>query len=334
MTTLFRPTVPADEPALNRLLARAFSADADSPAFQGQILRWKYWEPREDWPEPRAYVLEREGQIVAHAGLWPVVITHPDGCERGVHMIDWASVPESAGAGVSLLHRLTRTFSFVYSIGGSEMTREILPKFGFKRVAEVLTWARPLRPWRQIALHQQKDLRLPVRLARNLWWAGSPARKSPSAWRAVQTAPGHLVRGPGAERNSSFFEYLSRCPAIRDLTFQILKDGNPVGFFALSLVQRQARVIGIWLDEPGTESWRRVFELAQDAALRSTDACEIAAQGIYDPSAMDLAGMRVRGETPVFFYRRDGNLDFRPLRFQFADNDSIFLAGPAPAFLC
>jgi hypothetical protein len=333
MSTVFRPSTAADEHAVINLLNRAFSAPPDKPNFQPQMLRWKYWEPREDWPEPRAYVLERDGRLAAHAGLWPVTLTHPGGCERGVHMIDWAGDPEFPGAGVSLLQRLTRMFSFVYSIGGSDMTQEILPKFGFRRVAEALSWARPLRPWRQIALHPHKDLRLPARLGRNLWWAMSPARKPQSAWQAVETAPGQVVTGPGAERDGRFFEYLSRCPVISCRIFQILKEGHPAGFFALSLVQRQARVIGIWLEDPGADNRQRALELAQDAALRSTDACEMTAQGTYDPSAAAAAGMRVRGSAPVFFFRR-GSPELPELSFQIADNDNIFLADRTAPFLC
>ncbi len=282
-------------------------------------------------------MLEREGRLVAHAGLWPVVITGPNGCERGVHMIDWASDPESPGAGVSLLQRLIRIFSFVYSIGGSEMTQAILPKFGFHRVAEALSWARPLRPLRQIALHQHKDLRLPARLCRNLWWArSSPAESGHRRGAAVEIAPGQVLSGQAAapERDGRFFEYLARCPAALCLTFQILKNGRRTGFFALSLVKYQARIVGIWLDAPSPPDWQSALELAQDTALRSTGACEIVAQGTRDPGAAAAAGMRVRGQVPVFYYGKGGVPGTLPLSFQIADNDAIFAVGPTPAFLC
>jgi hypothetical protein len=336
LTTLFRPTTPADTPALIRLLTRAFSSGPETPAFQPDMLRWKYWEPREDWLEPRAYVLEREGKLVAHAGLWPVVISRPDGQERGVHMIDWASDPDSPGAGVSLLQRFTRMFSFVCAIGGSDMTRDILPKFGFEYVAETLTFARPLRPWRQIVVHQSKDLRLPARLGRNLWWAMLPPRKTPSGWTAVEVAPGHVSADSTVmpERDGRFFQYLARCPAARCFTCEILKNERRAGFFALSLVQRQARIAGIWLDAASQENWQAAFELAQAVALRSRDACEIVAQGTYDPVAAAAAGMRIRGRDPVFLYRKGGRMDDLPLRFQMADYDAAFLAGSAPEFVC
>jgi len=83
----------------------------------------------------------KERRIVAHAGVWPVTVRNGASRERGVHMIDWGRTG-GAGAGVSLLQRLTKEYDFVYSIGGSETTQSVLPRFGFRTVAEAPIWAR------------------------------------------------------------------------------------------------------------------------------------------------------------------------------------------------
>lgn len=314
MTTVFRATTSADEAALIGLLQRAFP-EGPGGAFEPRLMRWKYWEPREGWAEPRSYVLEREGRLVAHAGLWPVTVPG----ERGIHMIDWASDPQAPGAGVSILQRLTRMFSFVYSIGGSEMTLEILPKVGFQRVAEAVTWARPIRPWRHALRHQSKDLRLGARLARNVWWSKSPGGKTPAGWEAK----------PLDEPVPPYFRYLQRCPGVDCRVFGMFEQGRPAGYFALSVVQGQARIVRMGSNH------EMALRLAQAVALRETDACEITARGVseWDGPAR-AAGMRARGREPVLFYRKTGVPARLPLGFELGDNDAAFLSDGAVRFLC
>ena len=141
MDPLWRPTNGDDEKRLSEFLTRMFSANAG--LVSSSMLRWKYWVPREDWPEPRSFCMERDGRIIAHVGLWPVTVQNGTKRERGVHAMDWAADPHARGAGWALIKNLTRTFDFVYGIGGEEITRAILPKLGFRTVAEALTWARP-----------------------------------------------------------------------------------------------------------------------------------------------------------------------------------------------
>ena len=165
MDPLWRPTSGEDEERLNAFLTRMFSANAG--LVSSPMLRWKYWTPREDWPEARSFCMERDGSIIAHVGLWPVTVRTGTGTttDRGVHAMDWAADPHARGAGWSSIKNLTKTFDFVYGIGGEEITRAILPKLGFRTVAEALTWARPIRPWRQLLKHQSRDWRLPPRAA-------------------------------------------------------------------------------------------------------------------------------------------------------------------------
>jgi hypothetical protein len=337
MRSVFRPTTVHDEAQIVEFLTRVFAAEPDAPFVNPSLLRWKYWEPRADCPDPRSFVMDRDGLIVAHVGLWPV--TAPAGAtrERGVQMIDWASDPQAPGAGVSLLQRLTKSYDFVYSIGGSEMTQSILPKFGFHAVAEALTWARPIRPWRQALHHQSRDLRLPLRLARNLRWSWTPARRIPHGWASVESGP-DAAEGVGVlacERDASFFEYLRRCPAAPGRTFHIVHDGRIAGYFALSMAGEQARVAGLWLEDPSAENWRVAFNLAQQAALRHSLASEIVVRcaSASSAAAAGPAGMRLRARTPVFLFRRGSGAEGVPLQFQLCDDDAVFLRGRLAGFL-
>lgn len=90
---------------------------------------------------------------------------------RGIQMIDWVAAPEPAGAGVALMRKLAAQFDFIYSLGGSEITRSILPRCGFVEHVQVWRAARPLRPFAQIRTHQYRNYKLLPRLIRNWFWA-------------------------------------------------------------------------------------------------------------------------------------------------------------------
>jgi hypothetical protein len=52
-------------------LARSFGVAPSRPFVRAEILHWKYWTPRDDYQEPRSFVIERGDKIVAHAAVWP-----------------------------------------------------------------------------------------------------------------------------------------------------------------------------------------------------------------------------------------------------------------------
>ena len=332
MAFLIRPTTGDDEARLIEFLTRVFPVNAGlvSPA----MLRWKYWTPREDCQEPRSLVGERDGRIVSHAGLWPVTVRTGTKSERGVHAMDWGADPHALGAGSILIKHLTRNYDFVYGIGGEEKTRKILPKMGFRPVAEALTWARTIRPWRQILRHQSKDWKLLPRFVRNFWWSKIPLRPGLREWAAdAATAEGFAI--PAAERDESFFRYLQQCPVATCLTFNIVNQGRIVGFFALLVIGEQARVAGVWLDSPSPETWRIAFHIAQEAAVQHTEASEIVARCTTEPSFIGAqqAGMHLRESTPVLLFRKDGSELLPPLQFHLCDSDALFLTGGLTTFL-
>ena len=317
---------------------RVFGAEPDAPFLEPSLLRWKYWEPRADCREPRSLVLEKDGRIVAHVGLWPVTVGSSAAArERGLHMIDWASDPNVPGAGVSLLQRLIKGHDFVYSIGGSETTQVILPKFGFRTVVKTQTWARPIRPWRQMLQHQSRNWRLPVRLARNWWWSRTPARVIERGWTAAGPDAGGAdgLAALANQRDEAFFRYLRQCPVARCLTFDLVYEGRKAGFLALSVTPEQTRVAGIWLEDSSTENWRTAIHLAQQAALKYTSTSELVLRCTSEASATAAAqaGMRLRATTPVFLWRKGGGAGPLPLQFQLSDNDEFFLRERRAGFL-
>ncbi len=334
MSSTFRPTTAADEPELIGFLERMFSRENTAGLSDGPLLRWKYWEPRPDFLEPRSYIIEKNGQFVAHVGLWPVTAWNGSERKRGIHMIDWASDPQAPGAGASLVQRLTKQYDFICAIGGTAATQAILPKFGFAVAGEAQLWARPLRPWRQMLQHQSRSMRLPVRFARNTWLSLLPRRNVEKGWAAAPSSVGPAMAIVG-EPEDSLFQYLERCPDSDCLTFDITRDGRKMGFFALLAVREQARLVGVWLQDPSAAMWRIALCLAQEAALQYTSSSELIARCTSEASSEGAAqaGMLLRSCKQVLLFRKGSHLEPLPLQFQLADNDSLFRGGRQAAFL-
>lgn len=324
MKSVLRPTTPDDLKAVSEFLQRVFGATPNAPFTQPAVMQWKYWDARGDWPEPRAYVLERDGAITAHAGLWPLLVNGV----RGVHMIDWASAPEAPGAGLLMVQKLTAMFDFIIAIGGSEMTRTILPAYGFVEHTQQWTGARPIHPLRQTLTHQHKNWKLVPRLGRNLMWSLGSSR--PAAWVAEEIAP-EQVDNPAwlAPRSPEFFRYILRCPIAGLHFYQMRENGKASGHFVLSVIRGQARLAGLWLYETTPASARAAYALAQAEARKLPGANEFTAAGsgaVTEQGARE-SGLRLQGEaTPVFLLNKKKNLVLPPgFQFQLVEYDGFFL---------
>src|SRR5579862_680450 len=99
----FRPTTPADEPAIIELVRASFGMTADHPMIERRHLRWKYWEPRDDWEGSRSYLLTKDGTAVAHAAVVPCECLHGAQRIRIIQVIDWVARPDVRGAGAAIM---------------------------------------------------------------------------------------------------------------------------------------------------------------------------------------------------------------------------------------
>lgn len=345
MKSSLRPTSIDDLSRVRSFLQRAFGASQDAPFLDPSVMAWKYWERRDDWEGPRAYVLERDGVLVAHAGIYP--LTFGAGKVRGVQMIDWASAKESPGSGLALLQKLDTMFDFIYSIGGSEMTRKILPAFGFVECAKQWKGARPLRPFQQILKHQYRNWKLAPRLVRNLIWAlpKTSDHNLHESWKAEEIGLGEVFGKFSSQctadacfssRPPGFFEYLLRCPVMQIRLYGIKDEHGPKGHFAIGVLRGQARVAGVWLHKPNHEAWQTAFSLAQQTARRLAGACEIVAAGTEGPSRQGAAesGLHFFGDTPVYLLNKKGKLTLpSDFQFQLSDDDALFLDSGISSYL-
>lgn len=336
MKSSLRPTSVEDLSNVRQFLQRTFNADHDAPFLDPSVLAWKYWDHRDDWEGPRAYVLERNGVIVAHAGIYPVSF----GAERirGIQMIDWAAAKEYPGSGLTLVQKLADMFDFIYSIGGSEMTRKILPAFGFAEYTRQWNGARLLHPLKQIRTHQRRNWKLAPRLVRNLVWTlrRSPRAGSDESWKSEEIGSSEVSEGFYSQsmcdaafspRPPAFFDYLLRCPAMQVRLYGIRHRLEPKGHFAVGVLRGQARIAGIWIRDPDPEGWRAAYSLAQQAAMRLEGAYEVVAAGTEGASEQGAvrSGLHIMRYAQVYLLNRKGKLRLpRDFQFQLCDDDAFF----------
>jgi hypothetical protein len=322
----FRPSRPSDVLQIKLLGVNAFDVSGDSPFISDSALHWKYWQHRPDFEEPRSFVIEHKGRVVAHAGVWPISL---DG-QRGAHLIDWMAAVDAPGAGVSLHQAIQSNFDFLYSIGGAQEALNILPALGFSDVGTANTWARPLRPLRQALHHQRRNWRLAPRYLRNLWHSRFPLRPTIGDW-SIALAAEYAT----PQREAGFFSYLGTCSEANVLTFRLFKGKRDEGCITLATASLQARVAGVWLKEPSAGNWKIALSLAQEMAVQHTDACEILFRGSCENStlAAKSAGMVLVGKEVVAVRRASGSVTPLPISDQLWDNDAFFLsAGRRPEF--
>ena len=172
-------------------------------------------------------------------------------------MIDWCAAKGSPGTGLALVQKLAAMFDFMYSIGGSDQTRKVLPAFGFVEVTKAWTAARPLRPLRQILTHQTVNWKLAPRLARNCLWSKSPAADAPG-WRTVVITRDHITRTPSTR------------PSVRMIRFKLSAANGSLG--VSRRIRIRSRLLTCQRDATNTRSSTRWARRRPTYTWEVTDA--------------------------------------------------------------
>ena len=339
MKTSFRATSPQDYEQIKVLLCSAFRCGPNEPFLERSHMEWKYWDPRPGWLGSRSYVLERGGSLVAHGCAWPLLFEGSGGSIRVLHLVDWAADPKALGSGSVLLDKMRTLADGIVSVGGSDTTKRILPKLGFAPVGEFRTFARPLRPFRQAISHQSRGWRLPIRFARNLVWSLSGGQ-IPPGWQARAVSPEKIESWPrshGGElcpsRGADFYEYVLRCPTAECRFFSVRKEDRGAGYFCLSLVPGQARIVELWMESDDPAVWGIGYALAsrESAAMGAAEVVG-AASSQTGWNALAVAGYRLRSNVPIMAQAQT-SADFPRLLMQMADGDAFFLHHGKPQYM-
>lgn len=342
MKSQLRPSTEADHAAIASFLCEIFGVSRAFPSVQLNQIHWKYSAPRRDYEGERSWVMERDGQIIAHGGVWPVCLLTGDGETAGLHVIDWAARPGAAGTGAFVIKQLSRLGGFTCAAEGSEDTGKILPLLGFRVAQELTLWARPASPLRQALTHHQFDARLPARCARNTCWRYWPPL-GPS-WRVEEVVPEEVPEDlwPRPEphlavfrRSAALFRYLAGCPSAR-VRLYWATGAQAAGYFCLSRVPGVAKIIDAWTPSPAVEDWAALYASAFREALADPEVFEVVTlAGIARATqALHRAGFRPRGVTDLTLAENAGLIQpGREFHFQMADTDKGFRHSGRPEYL-
>lgn len=344
MSNIFRETTPADYESIAGLCTRAFQIEPGNPFYDRDYQHWKYWQPHPDWKGSRSFVIDHDGTMVAHGCTWPMVFKSVSREWQGQYLIDWAADTSVAGAGILLMRRSAGLVDGVCAIGGSDMTRAILPKIGFKPFNTMWFLVRPLHPVLQIFTHQFRNWKLPLRLARNTLWRYWPPIPAARGWSVMNCSPKDIPASlwpqPSGSlvvcgRSAQQFDFLLQCPAVRFSFHGLARQGKLAGYFCLALTQRQVRIVDLWTPSDTLEDWTAAYATALRAALRVPGAAEaVTVSSIpVGQQALTQCGFRILEKTPITFY---GTKEFlacgESFHIQMIDSDFSFVHGKSVAY--
>jgi hypothetical protein len=342
MALQFYPTVPEDLEAVSALMVSGFKAGPDAPFLDKKLLHWKYFEPGPPWEGSRGYVLKIGEAIAAHCGVWPMNLQFQDRNVSCICFVDWVSDRSLPGAGFLLKRKLMTMTETAIVVGGTDDTRAVVPKLGFKQVGEVGFFVRVVRPWKQFRTRPSEGLGRDVaRLARNTAWSRSAiASTIPDEWSAIRLESfGDLSldgmcnsEHPTPWRSAEYLDYWLRSPTVTMSGFAISRRGRVCGYFLLSRVGHQTRIAEMRLSSTKQHDWNVAYALAGQAAAEDPETCEIVAVAstVFAGLALEASGFHERECAPFFVYDPQKKLGGSPPIFwNLIDGDAAYIQDPA-----
>jgi hypothetical protein len=312
----FRASTPGDGPQIAALAQRVLGVAPDNPMFTPEHMHWKYWRPWPDGPGTRSFVLTRNGQIVAHAGVLPLVTSgSPTGLSL-LHPFDWASEPNSIGAGAALLKRLAGLADGLLIVGGSASTQRMAKPLGFRAAGEVSCHAWRVPAARELGTLSTSEHQAPGALP-------SPAAHDPDP-DGCFTPPGWLRFRRTPERLST----LTSCPALQFESHAVSQHGALLGGFVLAFAPFQARVAAFWCRSERQSDLVALLQVARERASAHENVEEVVCMTNLpaECQALAAAGFQACPGVPMFVLAPGTRLSAATrLVFQMLDGDLAFL---------
>jgi hypothetical protein len=258
--------------------------------------------------------------------------------------LDWLSERQLPGAGVSLKKKLMRLADISVVVGGTDETRAVVPRIGFKQCGEVTTFVRVVRPWRQFQSRPNKVITKDMaKLVRNAVWSFSTGGSASREWSINRVENFSQIQEmlsegncPTPARSADYLNYWLRTPACEMVGYMILRERVPFGYFLLSLVNRQARIADIRLRTMNVEDWANGYRLAAKVAADDERTCETVtiASTQLGHEALTLSGFKNRGSVPLYIADPKGKLNNLPPMFlNLIDGDAAYLADPSHPYV-
>lgn len=316
MSSEFRASTPADSAQIAALAQRVLGVAPDNPMFSPEQMSWKYWSPWPEGPGTRSFVLTRNGQIVAHAGVLPLVAGSGAGDISLLHPFDWASDPSSIGAGATLLKRVAGLADGLLIVGGSTSTQRMAQPLGFRAAGMVACHA-----WR-LPANARNDARAAMEresLRAQRW---SPTENGD--FDAGFTPPGWLRFRRTPER----LDTLASCPVVEFESHAVSQRGAALGGFVLAFAPFQARIAAFWCRSERESDVVELLQVARERASAHEDVEELVCMTNVPAEcrALSAAGFQACPSVPMFVLASAARLPpVTQLAFQMLDGDLAFL---------
>jgi len=326
-----RPTTAADRPAIVSLLDAAGLTSRS----RERELDWKYFQERPDWSGARCFVLARDAEIFAHAGIVPSTCVWDGRRATLLHLIDWAAAPGRIGAGVTLLKHISGLADALISVGGNENTMQLLPAIGFRRCSIETEYVRVLHPLRYLTNSPNWGWRTLPKFARSVLWTLAVPSRQYADWHWHRVASNQVgcldavlprARGNAAvlERSSALLAYMLKCPIASMALHRVEQAGKTRGYFLLAFVPGQARLVDCWVDSDKTHEWRALVQCVVQEARQDPGVAELAAvaNDALLSDALLRAGFRARHASPILVLARKGHPLPPTFRVQMLETDA------------
>jgi hypothetical protein len=353
MALRLQSTALSDLDAVVEALVTGFKVTPDAPFVDRSLLRWKYFEPGPRWEGTRSYLLKDGDAVRAHCGVSPINLEFAGGIVTCLCFTDWVGSQRFPGAGVLLKRKIMGFAETAIVVGGTADTRAVIPRLNYKVAGNVGVFARVVRLWKQFRTRPKGGIGKEVaRLARNAMWSRAPAMAIPEDWSAVRLQSFDSVFAPllnqlssthpTPERSADYLNYWLRCPAAEVAGFAVLKGSRIRGYFLLTRIEGQARIIDIRLvrgegaDLEEQADWNAAYALAAKTAEDDPETCEISAVASteFAQAALLSSGFRQRGSHPLALYDPQDKLSAAPAIFwNMIDGDIAYLYNPARPYI-
>jgi hypothetical protein len=335
MTGAIRATEYTDLPALAQFLVRVYQFDPADHHADPQLLAWKYLDASPGGKGSRSFLLEKDGQIIAHCGTCPVTFCLPGGTTaNGVTMMDWAADPSAPGAGVTLFRKLMEMAPASFVIGGAPATRRILPRIGFRNAGEALTYSAWLRPWREFRTrpHTQRSA---LRLLHGLTHPARNRRPASAGWdfAPVKEFDDSLLpllnttkrTWTSCRRTLTDLNHLMKCPHLDMSGFLLRRDGQLLGYFIIGRAEWESRLLDLVVNSEDANDWSLACAMVTQAAELDPEICRIRALASFPIliRALQWNGYWCQYKEPIGIYDPANALERAfPIGFQLLDGDS------------
>ncbi len=323
----FGPVDVTELDEVRSFLQTVFGTPENWKPFTREVMLWKCFAPHPLWEGNRSYVLRYRGEIVAHGSLVPVEFVTEAGLVPSACIIDWAASKKLPGSGGLVYQNIQRLTGTLISIGGSENARTVLPRMGFKRRAELASYARVARPWKLYS-ETARTWKDAARLGRNVLLTARSGVKVSDGWRARRVdrfddsvpLPDPAIRHKVVCRRSpELLNYFLACPAASVTGYVLLQDAKPIGYFVLSRTGLECRIAEVWVNSAQDIDWRSAYALALQFAAIDPGVSKVvaAASAPHARAAIEAAGLR---------HIDDQDLSMRDPKDQLGSNAAIAMS--------